>query len=422
MQSSAKGSYRRIIALLLSAFPPSERREMAMAALRDASNKEEVLMPLWGILPSNLNWESSKRWLNGLSSLVLSLGTSSSKDTAAHILARANAISEGLPFAGDPSIQSTDPSLAIALLQASSISPAVAKAIAAEPKTMKYLVECVRQSSNTDVPLAGSFNWSSFLSRLSPKKSVPTPTSSLSTSSPSSPTIPSNTFVGPVVDDTDYDQPNQEVTISDPEPVAPVFNETETPDQGPSSQQVVDEIMSMDQVPEHVREAIVMKYASAHMSPKEEAKMLREKVDQAVESMKVLSTAQKTAMREAEKHSLDVARSSWAIAMLDAPDAVAYLLRSSQPDTTSAKSLLDSLWDIVYAAKTSGDLSTITALTSSIRNALSRGKVTDAFSALAGSLDEIVARGHVEDGDFKSLPTVEELSQQLGVQAYHQDE
>lgn len=105
---------------------------------------------------------------------------------------------------------------------------------------------------------------------------------------------------------------------------------------------------------------------------------------QSMEQMKVYAAKADEVKQAAKESSLDMARMAWCTAALEAPAVTAELMARVDPIFGSPRSLMDTVFKLIPAAKSSGDLTLMSALSQSIRSSIQSGEVPSSITALLG--------------------------------------
>lgn len=105
---------------ILSALDPMERRRAVSLALSRASGPRQSHVPFFACIPEDASQPQASALIDGLGTLMLSLGSSGAADSVSTVAARAASIASRQPFASDPNTVAapSDVSLAKMLLDA----------------------------------------------------------------------------------------------------------------------------------------------------------------------------------------------------------------------------------------------------------------------------------------------------------------
>lgn len=105
---------------ILSALDPMERRRAISLALSRASGPRQSHVPFFACIPDDATQPQASALIDGLGTLMLSLGASGAADSVSTVAARAASIASRQPFASDPNTiaSPSDVSLAKMLLDA----------------------------------------------------------------------------------------------------------------------------------------------------------------------------------------------------------------------------------------------------------------------------------------------------------------
>lgn len=352
----------KVIAALISGVSPGDRRDVVYQALAYAPATKRSIIPWFGGIPKNAPVDQVRRVLNGIGARILAMGASGPETTVAQIEKYASSLATGLPYAGDPVVPESG---SIPLATAMTLAVGAAHSAADISDEHKQLVDKVLNAagevsaaqytivpSNMDTsPLSGNF-WSSLWDKM--KSAAP----SVAAGAARGLTMAADKAVA--------DQQREEWESRARSGMTPIdaggsyyYPEYQmmpygTVGGGGVSNQVT---YAMQQTREQLRQAVAQ-------------------IQRQAESMASVRQAAEDSVR-------DMSRMTWGASALEAGDEAATLMAMVKPDFSTAKTTLATVWELIPAAKRSGDLSLWSALVGSVKAAMSRGDLTpSALTAL----------------------------------------
>lgn len=383
VKEASPSSVGRLFGALLTGLPYSQRREavreaMAFAAT-DKNGDAHDVVPLSALFPPDANVDQVRKLWNGLALMLLALGSASSDTSVGTVVANANAMATGAPFASDPMVgeRQNEVVLAKAILEAALLDDETA------------------QQWFKDNDLLGA------LSRVAEY--------SYGGSSDADPrVISAMDRVGSLYDCVQHDEPLG----------GDVLNGGAVADFFKSAWSGVKEGLSdaIGKVASSAQRSLTGKAGSAatpsaaHTNSDAPAETKR-----ATDATQVLSdqiSAAKEAVEQAKAamedgkeslanyqaklrdSALKSAKLQWAQAILESPDEVATILSATNPNMSDPGTFLQTMLATLPAAKQTGNLGTIKALVYALRSAASKG------DGSANSLYELIAGDPVEQIDL----------------------
>lgn len=391
VKEASPSSVGRLFGALLTGLPYSQRREavreaMAFAAT-DKNGDAHDVVPLSALFPPDANVDQVRKLWNGLALMLLALGSASSDTSVGTVVANANAMATGAPFASDPMVgeRQNEVVLAKAILEAALLDDETA------------------QQWFKDNELLGA------LSRVAEY--------SYGGSSDADPrVISAMDRVGSLYDCVQHDEPLGGDVLNGGA-VADFFKSTwNGVKQGLSD--AIGKVASSAQqsLSGKAGGAAASSAARTNANAAAEAKQnASADAKQTTDATQVLSdqiSAAKEAVEQAKAamedgkeslasyqaklrdSALKSAKLQWAQAILESPDEVATILSATNPNMSDPGTFLQTMLATLPAAKQTGNLGTIKALVYALRSAASKG------DGSANSLYELIAGDPVEQIDL----------------------
>lgn len=391
VKEASPSSVGRLFGALLTGLPYSQRREavreaMAFAAT-DKNGDAHDVVPLSALFPPDANVDQVRKLWNGLALMLLALGSASSDTSVGTVVANANAMATGAPFASDPMVgeRQNEVVLAKAILEAALLDDETA------------------QQWFKDNELLGA------LSRVAEY--------SYGGSSDADPrVISAMDRVGSLYDCVQHDEPLGGDVLNGGA-VADFFKSTwNGVKQGlsdaigkvaSSAQQSLSGKAGGAAAPSAARTnanvaAEAKQNASADAKQTTDATQVlsdqisaaKEAVEQAKAAMEDGKESLANYQAKLRDSALKSAKLQWAQAILESPDEVATILSATNPNMSDPGTFLQTMLATLPAAKQTGNLGTIKALVYALRSAASKG------DGSANSLYELIAGDPVEQIDL----------------------
>lgn len=117
----------------------------------------------------------------------------------------------------------------------------------------------------------------------------------------------------------------------------------------------------------------------------------------AVQQLKELTAEWRTQQSAREDKTRELAKAAWAVQALEASNQVASLLADVAPDFSTTQGALNGAFDIIAAARQSGDISLLRALAQSVKRAFGSGVVSPSL------VEKIMAGAPVSEDLFETV-------------------
>lgn len=356
------GVLAKVIAALISGVAPGDRRDVVYQALSYAPATKRSVIPWFGGIPKTAPVDQVRRVLNGIGARILAMGASGPGTTVAQIEKYASSLATGLPYAGDPI---TPEPGSIPLATAMTLAVGAAHSAADISDEHKALVDKVLNAAGevsaaqyrvvpsdmNSSPLSGNF-WSSLWDKV--KSAAP----SVAAGAARGLTMAADQAVA--------EQQREEWEKRSKDGLSPI--DPGIPGYYPEYQMMPYGYVGGSGISGQVTYAM---------------QQTREQLRQAVAQIQRQAESMASVRQAAEDSVRDMSRMTWGASALEAGDEAATLMAMVKPDFSTAKTTLATVWELIPAAKRSGDLTLWSALVGSVKAAMSRGDLTpSALTAL----------------------------------------
>lgn len=365
----------KVVSALLMGADPYTRSSILNSAKTMAKGPKVPMIPWMAGIPNDATPEQTVKMMNGFGAMILALGSSGGEDTVPTILQKANSLATGQPYSGDPGVVSpTESTAAHTLLAASLIDDEVAKEVMATPSIMDALMATVEKydCAIADVylggepgPLEGGFfsnlwqgikNWAAGTSEAAARAAT----------------------MSEAEKAAEEEAKTLETKVAQLRTIYPNKSEAELKYEAavslglvPSNQTEEEQATTTAYLTSLKPASTDDPYAVTAAALNDFREQLRVRTDQMAA---IKASAQQTAK--------DMAKMQWAESFLSAPDDVVDILLQVEPVNTTPKQFLSSMLALLPAAKQTGSVSTISALSSAIKSALNSGSLPSSVSSL----------------------------------------
>lgn len=407
-----------LISAILVQMDPGDRSRVVQRAISSvAGHKKLPGVPWFAAFSTRFTPDQSLKLLNGLGMILLSAGAATEGEQVGQMLSRAASLSTGAPYAGDPAnFSCADPVLAKAIMELVTSSGALTELVRTRPELLSYL-EDVASGQNAKMATVAPSDSTLEQVRLKIYDCVMN----------QQPLGGDPLVGGPLLDALKEGVQrfvSGGVAASASATAQSLMTNAQTPVafynaallNGISARQGVDSASALREAQIEAYNATVEKYGADEVgtagisdpsdlaSPSSDASVAdnsgsgtlsvatslettREAATKALaDAVAAINGAKETSekmQQTAAVRARDVSRLQWASALLQAPDSVADLLVQVDPNMRDVTGALQSCLAMLPAAKSTGSISSLKALSAALRSAMTSGSETaNTLSAL----------------------------------------